>query len=100
MDFADRIFRLHNILKNSRYPVARSDLQDRLECSRATVTRIIRDLRDHLGAPIEFDKEYSGYRYAPEGEGSYELPGLWFNASELHALMTVQHLLAKVQPGL
>jgi predicted DNA-binding transcriptional regulator YafY len=30
----------------------------------------------------------------------YELPGLWFNASELHALLTVQQLLAGVQPGL
>ena len=29
-----------------------------------------------------------------------DLPGLWFNASELHALLTVQHLLAEIQPGL
>ena len=100
MDLADRIFRLHNILKNARYPVARSTLEDRLECSRATVTRIIRNMKDYLGAPIEFDKKYSGYHYSGDDAGSYELPGLWFNASELHALMTVQQLLAKVQPGL
>ena len=30
----------------------------------------------------------------------YELPGLWFNASELHALLSVQQLLANLQPGL
>lgn len=30
----------------------------------------------------------------------YELPGLWFNASELYALLAAQHLLAHVQPGL
>jgi predicted DNA-binding transcriptional regulator YafY len=57
-------------------------------------------MRDYLGAPIEFDFDQSGYRYAKEGEHPYELPGLWFNASELLALMTVQRLLAEVQPGL
>ncbi|MDQ3197164.1 MAG: WYL domain-containing protein, partial [Pseudomonadota bacterium] len=29
----------------------------------------------------------------------YELPGLWFNASEVHALLTMQHLLAGLDPG-
>jgi predicted DNA-binding transcriptional regulator YafY len=30
----------------------------------------------------------------------YELPGLWFNASEIHALLTMQHLLQNLGPGL
>jgi proteasome accessory factor C len=30
----------------------------------------------------------------------YERPGLWFNASELHVLLSVQQLLADIQPGL
>lgn len=30
----------------------------------------------------------------------FELPGLWFSASELYALLTAQQLLAHVQPGL
>ncbi len=30
----------------------------------------------------------------------YELPGLWFNASELYALLSMQQLLEQVQPGL
>jgi len=29
---------------------------------------------------------------------SFELPGLWFNASELHALLASHQLLSKVQP--
>jgi predicted DNA-binding transcriptional regulator YafY len=30
----------------------------------------------------------------------YELPGVWFNASELHALLNLQQLLGSIQPGL
>jgi predicted DNA-binding transcriptional regulator YafY len=75
-------------------------LEDRLECSRATANRVIRYMRDRLGAPIEYDRNAEGYRYVQEGEHPYELPGLWFNASELFALLTVQRLLREVQPGL
>jgi predicted DNA-binding transcriptional regulator YafY len=100
MDLFDRIYCLHRILSQSRYPVPHHDLQEQLECSRATINRIIRDMRDSLGAPIVFDRSAEGYHYVREGERSYELPGLWFNASELHALLAVQRLLAEIQPGL
>jgi proteasome accessory factor C len=100
MDLFDRIYCLHRILRQARYPVPRSVLQERLECSRATIIRIIRDMRDCLGAPIEYDREASGYHYNRAGDQPYELPGLWFNASELHALLAVQRLLAELQPGL
>ena len=30
----------------------------------------------------------------------HQLPGLWFNASEIHALLMMQQLLEEVQPGL
>jgi predicted DNA-binding transcriptional regulator YafY len=49
--------------------------------------------------PIEFDRERGGYIYAGDERGNYELPGLWFNPSELLALMTSHRLLAEVQPG-
>jgi len=100
MDLFDRIYSMDRILRNARYPVSRDNLQDRLECSRATVNRIIRDMRNYFSAPIEFDRERSGYFYAKMGEHPFELPGLWFNASELYALLTVQRLLTEVQPGL
>ncbi len=100
MDRFDRIFELNRILQGARYPVSRRRLQDELECSRATVKRIIEDMRLYLNAPIVYDREHNGYRYDhAEGE-MYELPGLWFNPSELHALLTAQQLLAGVQPGL
>jgi predicted DNA-binding transcriptional regulator YafY len=100
MDRFDRIFELNRILSTSRYPVSRQRLEEVLECSRATVKRLIEEMRLYLNAPIIFDRKLNGYRYAPlEGE-MYELPGLWFNASELYALLSMQQLLEQVQPGL
>lgn len=100
MDRFDRIFELNRILQSARRPVSRKRLEDELECSRATVKRIIEEMRLYLNAPIVYDREHNGYCYDESEGGMYELPGLWFNASELHALLTVQQLLADVQPGL
>lgn len=100
MDLVDRIYRLDRILRQARVPVSRAALQERLECSRATVGRIIEEMRDFLGAPIEYDRSARGYRYAETEDGPYELPGLWFNASELHSLLAAHQLLANAQPGL
>ncbi len=103
MDRFDRIYDLHKILSASRYPVSRKRLEDELECSRATVKRIIESMRLYLNAPIAYDRKLNGYYYETgneSGEVMYELPGIWFNASELQALLTVQQLLQDVQPGL
>ena len=100
MDRFDRIFDLNRIFQGARHPVSRRRLQEELECSRATVKRIIEDMRLYLNAPIVYDRERNGYCYDQSEGEMYELPGLWFNASELHALLSVQQLLADVQPGL
>ena len=93
----DRYFKLHRILAAHRYPVSRRRLEEELNCSAATVKRVINELRD-FGAPIDWDAEHEGYRLRP-GE-AFELPGLWFNGSELYALLVAQHLLATTEPGL
>lgn len=100
MDRFDRIYDLHKILSASRYPVSRKKLEQELECSRATVKRIIESMRLYLNAPITYDQKLNGYYYDRRDEEMYELPGIWFNASELHALLSVQQLLTQVQPGL
>jgi len=100
MDRFDRIFELNRILSSARYPVSRRHLEQALECSRATVKRLIEEMRLYLNAPIVFDRQLNGYRYAPTQGQMYELPGLWFNASELYALLSMQQLLEQVQPGL
>ena len=100
MDRFDRIFALHKIFAGRRTPISRTELQQRLECSRATIGRLIEDARDQLGAPIVYDRDQGGYAYDRSGSSVYELPGLWLNASELYALLVSEKLLADVQPGI
>jgi proteasome accessory factor C len=100
MDRFDRIFELNRLLQSARHPVSRRQIEEALECSRATAKRIVDDMRLYLNAPIVYSREHNGYRYDQSEGEMYELPGLWFNASELHALLSVQQLLANVQPGL
>ncbi len=100
MDRFDRIFDLHKLLSAARYPVSRQRIEQELECSRATAKRIIDAMRLYLNAPIKYDRERNGYFYDPDDGAMYELPGVWFNSSELHALLSVQQLLQHVQPGL
>lgn len=100
MDRFDRIFDLHKLLSASRHPVSRQKIEQELECSRATAKRIIEAMRLYLNAPIKYHRQLNGYYYDPEEGDMYELPGVWFNSSELHALLTVQQLLTQVQPGL
>ena len=88
--------KLHQILASRRQPVSHALLREKLECSRAMATRIIEEMRNFLGAPIEYDRPTNGYRYTHQ---AFDLPGLWFNASELYALLAVQKHLAEVQPG-
>lgn len=100
MDRFDRIFALHKILASRRTPISREELQQKLECSRATVGRLIEDARGQLGAPILYDRDRGGYYYDRATAQVYELPGLWLNASELYALLVSERLLSEVQPGI
>ena len=74
---------------------------ERLEVSRATLKRDLEYLRNRLNAPIVWDRETGGYRFEKDERvgGQYELPGLWFSAEEIHALLTMQHLLANLDAG-
>jgi len=100
VDRTERFYKIDQLLSERRL-VAFGDFLEKLEVSRATVKRDLEYLRNRLNAPIVWDREAGGYRYAePErAGGQYELPGLWFNASEIHALITMQHLLANLDTG-
>lgn len=102
MDKFDRIYALHCVLAGRRTPISIDDLRARLgHCSRATAFRCLDALREQLGAPIEHDKEHGGYHYLPRPDGrAYELPGLWFSAQELQALLIFRRLLATLGSGL
>lgn len=102
MNLFDRIFALHSALSGARHPVSRKQLEDQLECSQATVKRVISNMRDYLNAPIEYDADRNGYFYAEQDSYGprYELPGLWFNDRELAALLGLRQLLSQLEPGL
>ena len=98
MDRYERILSLHRILKAARYPVTLKRLMDELGCSRATLYRDIAFLRDGLGAPLEGEGEGS-FRYHEKEADKFELPGLWLNSDELHALLAAHQLLDRTGPG-
>lgn len=101
MDRTERFYKIHQLLA-AREAVRISDFLDALGVSRATFKRDLEYMRDRLNAPIEWDRERRGYRFAGDATdaGRYQLPGLWFNPTEIRALLTMQHLLADLQPGL
>lgn len=100
MNQFDRIYALHCELSRARHPVSRRVLEDRLECSAATIKRIIGEMRLYLDAPIEYHRERNGYYYADSGTTRFELPGLWFNDSEVVSLLIMDQLLEQTEPGL
>jgi predicted DNA-binding transcriptional regulator YafY len=89
------------VLSHRRTAISGEELMARLECSKATLHRIINALRDALGAPILYDANAGGYRYASYDTGTgYELPGLWFSARELQAMALMQRLIRDAGGGL
>lgn len=99
MDRYERILTLHRLLKAARYPVPFDRLKEELRCSRATLYRDIAFLRDALGAPIDTDADQHAFGYARDEAERFELPGLWLNSEELHALLAVHQMLERTGPG-
>jgi predicted DNA-binding transcriptional regulator YafY len=101
MSNTERIYQIDQMLADRKF-VPRQELQERLGVSWATLKRDLNYLKDRLNAPIIFDRDLGGYRFEAEGKRvgrQYELPGLWFSAEEIHALLTMQHLLSNLDTG-
>lgn len=100
MNQTERLYQIDKLLRANRCVPVRRFLEE-LGVSIATFKRDLEHLRNHLNAPIEWDREGRGYRLAPPTQAGprYELPGVWFNASEIHALLTIEHLLEHLEPG-
>jgi predicted DNA-binding transcriptional regulator YafY len=97
----DRLYKLKSWLDSGRC-VKRDFLLRELEVSASTLKRDIALLRDGLNAPLNWDKAQQGWqldRSRPTVGPQFELPGLWFSAEEIHALLTMQHLLAHLDAG-
>lgn len=100
MNRTERFYRIDQMLHERRIVPLEAFL-DTLEVSRATFKRDLEYLRERLNAPIVWDRQAGGYRFAGiEHVGPvYELPGLWFSAGELYALLAAHQLLAELEPG-
>jgi predicted DNA-binding transcriptional regulator YafY len=101
MNKTERIFKIEQMIA-ARHTVSFDALLTELEVSPATLKRDLEYLRSRMKTPIVYDREENGYHYGHKrGEAKrVEFPGLWFNASEAAALLTMQHLLEDLQPGL
>src|SRR5512134_26921 len=100
MERLERFYKIDQLLKDQK-AVPFAKLRASLGVSAATLKRDLEYMRERFNAPIEYDREANGYRFgAPRSGPRYELPGLWFNSGEAYALLTMQTLLAELQPGL
>lgn len=100
MNQTERLYQIDRLLNEYTVVPVETFLKE-LEVSLATFKRDLEYLRDRLNAPVIWDRELRGYRFDQQGVGKkYELPGLWFKASEIHGLLTMQQLLSTFGPGL
>lgn len=101
MDRTERFYKIDQLLKGGRAAVPFHRMADILGVSPATLKRDLSYMRDRFNAPIEYDRAANGYRFGkPRSGPRYELPGLWFSASEVYALLSTLRLLGDLQPGL
>jgi predicted DNA-binding transcriptional regulator YafY len=100
MDRLERFYKIDRLLKERKL-VSFAAFEKELGMSRASVKRDLEYMRSRFNAPIEYDRDANGYRFgAPRSGPRYELPGLWFNASEVLALLTTLRMLGDLQPGM
>lgn len=101
MDRTERFYKIEALLRQ-RKAVSFAALQAELEVSRSTLIRDLAYLRNRLHAPIEWDRATGCYRMAEADHQQgmpHQLPGMWFSSAEIHALLTMQHLLANLDAG-
>jgi predicted DNA-binding transcriptional regulator YafY len=98
MDRTERFYKIQQLIHRYRVVSARR-IRDELEISPATFKRDLEYLRSRLNIPIVWDRERNGYCFDPQAQVQ-ELPGLWFSAEEIYALLTMKQLLENLQPGL
>ena len=100
MDRTERFYKIHQLLED-RKQVSTKIFVETLGVSLATFKRDLAYMQNFLHAPIVFDHTAGCYCFEQTASvgPKYELPGLWFNDSEIHALLVAKHLLQEIQPG-
>jgi predicted DNA-binding transcriptional regulator YafY len=99
MNATERFYKINQLIAD-RGVVGVRDLQRALEISPATLKRDLAFMRERLNAPIVFDRDAGGYRFDKPGVGPrFQLPGLWFSADEILALMSMHQMLDSLDAG-
>lgn len=101
MERTERFYKINELLR-ARRVVSFSALLSALEVSPATLKRDLKFLCERLHNPIVYSRELGGYQLrSPDSDGqrAHELPGLWFSSREIHALLTMQQLVAGLDAG-
>lgn len=101
MPQTERLYRIKNMLDSGRV-LTKSLLLAELGISAATLKRDLALIRDRMNAPVVFDRDLGGWKLDKAAAlvgTQFELPGLWLTAEEIHALLTMQHLLANLDAG-
>lgn len=97
----DRTERFYKIRRRliEKGALTRREVEEELEISHATFKRDIEYMRDRLNVPIIWSREREAYVIDPDAEAA-ELPGIWFSPAEIYALLEIEHLLERLEPGL
>lgn len=93
----ERLQVIQGALRNNNC-VPMSWLMQKLERSRATITRDIEYLRSRDGLTIDWDHTRRGYVMVDQPIAN-PAGAMFFTGAELYALLTMQHLLKDLQPG-
>ena len=99
MPQSERLYKIRHLFSLGQC-LTKPRLLNELGVSPATLKRDIAHLRDRMNMPVVFDRDGGGWRVDQSQRGAgtqYELPGLWLSAEEIHALLTMQHLLAHLE---
>jgi len=89
---------LYKLLKEARYPLSKRHLQDKLECSAATIERYFTELRDTYGQNVEYCREHKGYQLLNSND-DIELPSHLFTSQEINAILLVDQIIDDLEPG-
>jgi predicted DNA-binding transcriptional regulator YafY len=101
MSQPERLAKISHYLK-TRHFVDRAFLLEELQIKPSSLKRDLAFMRDRWNWPIVFDRTLGGWRLDQQSAAAgpmYELPSVLANADEAHALLTIQHLLDRLDEG-
>jgi predicted DNA-binding transcriptional regulator YafY len=99
MSQLERLFRIDQMLQGAKV-VTFGTMLKTLEISKATLKRDLAYMRDRMNVPIVYDHFDRGYKLENTGnKNRSQLPGLWFSAPEIRALLMMHKLLSDLDSG-